>query len=751
MRQRRQGLQVSTFPFLAVLLCAMGSLILLLLVIDRRAKFVARVKAMRAMELAVAATAEDEKAAAIHRAEWERRRQILHDQLLQEDQQVTSELQAVQAQAAGAAGKAEIELGRNRQLQEQLQAERTKLARLEDDLTAQRVEAVHAAGQAGAAGAELARLTADLERMERTMADLKAARQRQQQMYSLVPYRGKRGDNREPLYLECSRDELIFHPDRLALRGMTLTASMIRGQIERRLSQQRSETRAVNKKREENAYLLMLIRPNGIATYYQTLAALSGLHIDFGYEFIDQDWLLDFSENENMPKKQPWMTADGASEIQPPGSSGKAGVGKRSSESGNSKRPYAGLASGGNLLGRPVGFLASGSAGQGNAPFGNGGVGNSERGNFGALPSGNPGTTARPGAPGSGLVANASGVGNGPGFGSFGGPYRGTGNRPYLNGVGKPGIGTADQDGPALNGLVPPGSPAGDDDGPSLGPSVTARDGPFAGQEGSREGNLAVAPRNPPGQVEPPGRFSGASQEVENGHLVSDRQRGTSNVPSDLQSAQPGGTGQPQMEKSPEGSRKAGIDAPPNLMPPSPGDRERTSANPGSGTLPGPPRVSRDHGAPSQSETGENQPGRHVASDPLDQLRAQNAPRAPVRGLPARPGPLVVGNRDWIIPIECTADTLVVRPSGQRIATADLSNGNRAHNVLLETVQRMVTRRQATVRPGEPLYRPMIRFRVWPDGLRSYYLAYPALEALQVPMSRENLDPREETAGNQQR
>src|ERR687884_615798 len=37
MRTRRQRLQVSTFPFLAVLLCAMGSLILLLLVMDRRA------------------------------------------------------------------------------------------------------------------------------------------------------------------------------------------------------------------------------------------------------------------------------------------------------------------------------------------------------------------------------------------------------------------------------------------------------------------------------------------------------------------------------------------------------------------------------------------------------------------------------------------------------------------------------------------------------------------------------------------
>jgi len=36
--RRRHKLEVSTFPFLAVLLCAMGALILLLLIMDRRAK-----------------------------------------------------------------------------------------------------------------------------------------------------------------------------------------------------------------------------------------------------------------------------------------------------------------------------------------------------------------------------------------------------------------------------------------------------------------------------------------------------------------------------------------------------------------------------------------------------------------------------------------------------------------------------------------------------------------------------------------
>ena len=45
MRRPRSRLTVSTFPFLAVLLCAMGALILLLLVFDRRAKEAAKARA----------------------------------------------------------------------------------------------------------------------------------------------------------------------------------------------------------------------------------------------------------------------------------------------------------------------------------------------------------------------------------------------------------------------------------------------------------------------------------------------------------------------------------------------------------------------------------------------------------------------------------------------------------------------------------------------------------------------------------
>jgi hypothetical protein len=53
----------------------------------------------------------------------------------------------------------------------------------------------------------------------------------------------------------------------------------------------------------------------------------------------------------------------------------------------------------------------------------------------------------------------------------------------------------------------------------------------------------------------------------------------------------------------------------------------------------------------------------------------------------------------------------------------------------------MIDRRQATVRTGDEPYQPRIRFRVKRDGLRAYYAAYPALAPLQLPMSRETVEP----------
>jgi hypothetical protein len=94
--------------------------------------------------------------------------------------------------------------------------------------------------------------------------------------------------------------------------------------------------------------------------------------------------------------------------------------------------------------------------------------------------------------------------------------------------------------------------------------------------------------------------------------------------------------------------------------------------------------------------------------------------------------------------VECRGDALVLYPGGRRFSAAAVVAEPETARALVEAVRGMIAHRQAMVRPGDPPYRPQIRFLVRPDGLRTFYLAYPVLEPVQVPMTRQNLDAEEE-------
>jgi hypothetical protein len=94
---------------------------------------------------------------------------------------------------------------------------------------------------------------------------------------------------------------------------------------------------------------------------------------------------------------------------------------------------------------------------------------------------------------------------------------------------------------------------------------------------------------------------------------------------------------------------------------------------------------------------------------------------------------------DFIIPVECTGDAVVVPAGGSMRIPFSLLQRSEGANSLLQTVRGMLERRFATLRPGEVAPRAQLRFLVRPDGLRTYYLAWPALEALKVPMTRANI------------
>jgi len=96
MRRRRQRLQVSTFPFIAVLLCAMGSLILLLLIMDRRARRAAMEQAMlQAQQQQEEETSKKTELQKKRQAEWQRLQNELRDSLQDEKSQLKNKTKAM--------------------------------------------------------------------------------------------------------------------------------------------------------------------------------------------------------------------------------------------------------------------------------------------------------------------------------------------------------------------------------------------------------------------------------------------------------------------------------------------------------------------------------------------------------------------------------------------------------------------------------------------------------------------------------
>jgi hypothetical protein len=100
----------------------------------------------------------------------------------------------------------------------------------------------------------------------------------------------------------------------------------------------------------------------------------------------------------------------------------------------------------------------------------------------------------------------------------------------------------------------------------------------------------------------------------------------------------------------------------------------------------------------------------------------------------------LIGNRDWVIPVECHPDGVVVRGAGQKFPLSSLTANGPGETALAQSLRQTIARRQATVRPGEPPYRPQVRLLVYPDSLKTYYLTFPALEPLRIPLTRQNVE-----------
>lgn len=331
----RRRLGVDTFPFLAVLLAAMGALILVLLVMDLRAKRAARnrvaaqnTKALEQRQAEIAARRADLAAQEeAQRQEYEQKRAALQREVESKQQTLAEEIQRADSQRAEALRNAAAERQTVTALHQQAALEQAKLAATKSALDQGASEATRASAAAKQAQAALEQMGQEQATLVQTVRDLKATRSQEPRTYSVVPYKGKQGTHRRPLYVECSLEGVTFHPDKVTQR-LPLDADAVRGELKRRVEVQRPTLPEAQ--RALPPYLLLLVRPDGIDAYYALQAAVRGQSVLFGYEFIERDWLLDFpAEPPDVPEPTPVVRGPGG-----PGGSGGSGPGAASGRPG---------------------------------------------------------------------------------------------------------------------------------------------------------------------------------------------------------------------------------------------------------------------------------------------------------------------------------------------------------------------------------------------------------------------------------
>ena len=819
--RKRKKLEVSTFPFLAVLLCTMGALILLLLVMDKKAKKAALEKAYEAAwtqsKNLQAKTDAEKQNQDNEKNAWIKLKSEKHEELLKKESALEKEISLLK-----------IELS---QLDKNNDKSKSKIS--SDDLIKKEIAITNEKSKVNmlAKKLELEKTNADknlketkdltekIASMELILKEMKFSIDKDKFAFSIVPYFGKNGLNRKPLYIECNESGILFFPDQTLIPSND-ESDNLKNEILNRTSLLREYLQQTLGPKDSTPYLMLLVRPGGITNYWKLQSIIKPMDIDFGYELVDKIWVLDIPTEQSAPSPSKLVSMIKPMQIPKPipapgnilgginngngnipqqnNDSIKNGVyqngnEKRNGSTGNAKSISYG-ATAQNI--RPITALpgfpvnknttntlvknnptsvnnqngnGSGNINPNNPGFGNGnqngnGSGNINPNNSGSgngNQNGNGSGNINPNNQGFGnRNQNGNGSGNinpnNQGFGNGNQNGNGAGiNNPNMNSnsnnknetqtnrtnqtTGNPNKSTTDINQNYNNQNDPTGVNNGNAKSINIGNNSSG--------SGNRSNSVNNGTGGVPGSKE---TYSVATKPNSFADGDSNGQKGTGNSSSgeaknksntNNSDGSPGQKGdEPNSTSKKESSKSAigsnGQDSQPTNQDQHPSISISLNGNkndPNVTNKQSPPRTTYNREDESQSNSDAQDPTARIAA-PLPEL----GPRKSSTPAPLRAARLFA-DRDWVIYVECKFEEILVHPNRLVIPTSLLASEEGIKRFVQE-IEKMITRKQSTVRAGEPPYRPEVRFLVWPDGLRPYHLSYPALQSAGIKQKRQNLE-----------
>ena len=272
---------VSLFPFLSVLICTMGMLILLLVVISRNTRTQAAERmGINTNKIIAELDVEAQTLEVFARDLQQTKARTITD--IENEKARLATLDSIIENMVAETKRAETAI---RELDNNRGSQNSEVAQLKEALAAKR-EALQLA-------------ETELKQLQEHVAEKKGS-------YAIIPYRGINGTERRPMYIECRKDCVIIQPEGIVLREDDfLTASHPDNPLDailRAASLHYTEQERVP--RGTKPYPLIIVRPDGIDSYYAVRESIKSWGEQFGYELVESDWNLEFPPPDGALKQR---------------------------------------------------------------------------------------------------------------------------------------------------------------------------------------------------------------------------------------------------------------------------------------------------------------------------------------------------------------------------------------------------------------------------------------------------------------
>jgi len=275
-RSARHTVEISLFPFLAVLICTMGALIVLFVVMVLQARTEA--VAVDLPALSVPAPAEPEPPAPAPQPEPE------------PVEDYTEQMEELEQLRIARLKQLEEERLRLSGLEDHSHRLTDKIRKLRGDIAVLEGETENVTGSADDFETQKQRLNQQIAEAQAELEKVRQEIQGRKPAYALVPYDGQSGTRRQPIYIECTPERVIIQPEGIGLTGTDFQEPLGPGNpLAASLRTIREYRQSQGVPGQGNPYPLLIVRPGGAESYAAAREALNGWDDEFGYELVDED------------------------------------------------------------------------------------------------------------------------------------------------------------------------------------------------------------------------------------------------------------------------------------------------------------------------------------------------------------------------------------------------------------------------------------------------------------------------------